>query len=226
MLPLKSREADFFPFWAVADNIRLPIYGGIQTMEREQQTEFRLLEEDVHRQLREGTSREAAPGIRLFHYVELPSFTDRTCFEVFRHGGTAVAVTQGQEETPATSARCEYIAVRTRWCFTQDLRAFESPVARVKHPRPFKPTLKIDKVSVARETIGEFLTRLAGITIPVMVLGQPIGCDGASYEFQVGDFWLGSRFSWWVKMPREWQPLESAVTDLLAYIQSCFSDDT
>jgi hypothetical protein len=95
-----------------------------------------------------------------------------------------------------------------------DSQAMRNPVERLKHPRPYPPTIEVDWVPIDRPVIEAVLAGLRANAIPLAVANAPMGCDGTSFELFVGDGFCNARITWWCNLPREWQKLQRSIAEL------------
>src|SRR5688500_6819085 len=96
----------------------------------------------------------------------------------------------------------------------EDNHAKSSPVERLKHPRPYQPTLETDWALLDAARLDAILSRIRHVRIPLSLADAIAGCDGTSFELAVGDFFCNARIGWWCEMPKEWQELAPVVTEL------------
>jgi hypothetical protein len=132
----------------------------------------------------------------LLQYLAMPSFTDTWCIDVVRTGE-------------------DLTAYYTVWRMTQDIEAFATAIERIKHPRPFIPTLASTQLEIGPNVLVSLLERFGQIEIPLLQTRNSICVDGASYELQIGDGWTGIMLQWHNDLPDEWPPeLQTLVREL------------
>jgi len=137
----------------------------------------------------------------------LPSFLDDFGWEVC------------QQTSRSNERRC--FAIRTTWRRHEDYGKCESPVERLKHiGTTLEPTIETETIELSSDLVDSFLDRFRSITLPAFVDLKSIGCDGTSYEFCFGRYFLSARYHWWETPPDEWKPLSEAVSEILKYLES------
>ena len=129
----------------------------------------------------------------LLQYLVRPSFTDTWCIDFVRTGD-------------------DLVAYYTVWRMTEDIHAFTTAIERLKHPKPYVPTLASAQMDVGTDSIESILRRLEQIQIPLRRTKNSISLDGVSFEMQIGDAWTGIMLQWHNELPDGWPP---GLADLL-----------
>lgn len=158
-------------------------------MEDLQQTEWFDLRERTWQHLRHKNHISRSKYVPLLQFLTIPSFSDTWCIDVVESDGITSAFL-------------------TTWNSTKDVRAFETGLERLKHPRPFVPSLQSTLLPVNSESIEGILKRFEDIAMPLKpARNSSIYLDGTSYELQFGEGHRGIRLSWHEDMPMDW-PIE------------------
>jgi hypothetical protein len=123
----------------------------------------------------------------LLQYLVMPSFTDTWCIDVVRTGD-------------------ELAAYHTLWRMTSDISAFATAIERLKHPKPYVPTLASTRIIIGSDVIESLLARLGRIQVPLQVTTNSISLDGVAFEIQIGDGWTGLMLQWHNVPPDGWSP--------------------
>ncbi len=121
----------------------------------------------------------------LFQYLVKPSFTDTWCIDFVRTGGNLAAY-------------------YTIWRMTEDVNVFTTASERLKHPKPYVPTLESTRMHDDTLSIALLLKRLEQIQIPLLGTKNAISVDGVSFEMQIGDGLTGVLLQWHNELPEEW----------------------
>jgi len=123
-------------------------------MEAEQSTEFSAVSKLAYEMLRLGTPFDPHRMVPLCQYLILPSFENPIKWEAIR-----VRSKQDADHTRLN-----------RICWRRDLdsEAFRSPVERLKHPRPYQPTIETNWVPIDQDQMDAILARCRAIRIPLM----------------------------------------------------------
>ena len=166
-------------------------------MEREFHDEWYALQQEALSALRACGSGERGYVV-IARALVLASFDDSRAYALLKP--------RGRKEAPELVKR--YV-----WRRTVDLGKFESPVVRLRYPRPLHPTVEADAERPLSST-GPLLARILDARVSPCVLDSPLGVDGVSYEVAFGDSSTRSTFRWWVTPPVGWEPFEQLVTDL------------
>lgn len=154
-------------------------------MEQLQQREWYELQSKTRQLLRRREHIRISKHRPLLQYLVMPSFTDTWCIDVVRTGETL----------------CAY---RTVWEMTQDINAFTTAIERLKHPRPFVPTIASTPMDIGPNALTPLLARFGQIQIPLRHTKHSICVDGVSFELQIGDGWTGIMLQWHNDLPDEW----------------------
>lgn len=167
-------------------------------MEQLQQFEWCELRSRTWRLLREREHILRSKHSPLLQFLVMPSFTDSWCIDLVSTDGTTAAF-------------------YTVWRMTYDIEAFSTAIERLKHPRPYLPTLESTKLDASSESIDAILERLSAIVVPLSRVRNSISLDGTLYELQIGDGWTGILLQWHNQTPNEWpREFHSIVDDLNA----------
>jgi hypothetical protein len=118
----------------------------------------------------------------------MPSFHDTWCIDIVRivRTGDVLAV------------------YHTTWRMTHDIEAFKTAIERLKHPRPYTPTLVSDRLAIDDGDVKSIFDRLDRIQIPLRSTRNSISLDGVSFELQIGDGCTGAMLQWHNDLPSEW----------------------
>jgi hypothetical protein len=168
--------------------------------------EFYAVRGSAYEALRFGRLIERHRSLFVCQFLILPSFDNPVSWDVIK--------VASRKEGAQTRL------YRSTWRMDVDERAMSSPVERLKHPRPYKPTLETDWVPVDAVKLDTVLSRIRSIRIPLMLAEASEGCDGTNFELAVGDSFCYARIGWWCQVPKEWQELVPAVTELERLFQS------
>jgi hypothetical protein len=169
-------------------------------MDREQMDEFYAVREAAYDALRLRTPIGRRRSVPTCQFLILPSFENPVSWDVIR----VVSRKDGAQTR----------LYRSCWRMDVDSQAMSSPVERLKHPRPYNPTLETDWVLIDKGKLDSILARFNAIQIPLTLAATRAGCDGTSFELTVGDFFCNARISWWCDLPEEWQELRPVVADI------------
>jgi hypothetical protein len=131
----------------------------------------------------------------LFQYLVRPSFTDTWCIDIVQTGD-------------------DFGVYHTIWRMTYDLAAFSTAIERLKHPRPYIPTLESIQVGPERLDAESVLTRISKIRLPLKLTKNRISLDGTSFEMQIGNGRNGMLLQWHNQLPEEWAELSNIVESL------------
>ncbi len=168
--------------------------------------EFYAVRESAFDTLRLGTLIDRHRSVPLCQFLILPSFENPISWDVIE------VVSRGEG--------AQTRLYRSTWRMDVDNQAMSSPVERLKHPRPYKPTLETDWVLVDANRLEVILSRIRSVRIPLMLANPAGGCDGTSFELAVGHFFCNARIGWWCDMPKEWQELVPVVNELERLFES------
>lgn len=177
-------------------------------MDREQMDEFNALRESAFDALRLGTCIDRHRSVPVCQLLILPSFENPISWDVIK-----VASRQGGAQNRL---------YRSCWRMDLDSQAMSSPVERLQHPRPFKPTLETEWVLIDSGKLTAILARLQGIRIPIAPSSAHAGCDGTSFELAVGDFFSNARIGWWCDLPEQWHELRTVIVELERLFESAW----
>lgn len=97
---------------------------------------------------------------------------------------------------------------------THDLEAFSTPIERLKHPRPYAPTLESIQFDPELLDAESVLTRIFKIRLPLKLTKNWISLDGTSFEMQIGNGTNGILLQWHNQLPDEWLELSEIVESL------------
>ncbi len=175
-------------------------------MHREQQDEFYLVRESAYDALHLGTMIERQRSVPMCQYLILPSFENPISWD-------AIGVVSRKDGA-------QIRLYRSCWRMDIDAQAMSSPVERLKHPRPYKPTLETDWVLLDRRKLEAFLERFTAVRIPLTLSTARAGCDGTSFELTVGNSFCNARIAWWQDLPEEWQALHPMIAGLESLFES------
>jgi hypothetical protein len=173
----------------------------VRSVEPEHWAEFDAVREAAYNGLRRGRYIEHARSLPACQYLVLPAFENAVSWDVMR----------GVERGAHTEIRLW----RSCWRMDQDARAFSSPMERLKHPRPYRPTVDVGWTLLDSSRIESIIACLRSIRVPLGVTNSHMGCDGVSYELSVGESFCNARICWWCDLPDEWLELGPVVADLV-----------
>lgn len=127
---------------------------GCHTMEPLQQQEWYELRSQTWQLRRRREHILRSKHRPLLQYLVMPSLTDTWCIDVVRTGeGLA--------------------AYHTVWRMTQGINVFATAIERLKHPRPYTPTVASTELDVGSDAVASMLARLGQIEIPFSKLRIP-----------------------------------------------------
>ena len=95
---------------------------------------------------------------------------------------------------------------------------------RLKHPRPYRPTVEVSSASIDAASIEGLIRRFQTIPVPLAVAEPTSGLDGTSYELEIGDPFRNARIAWWERLPQEWQALGPLVEEMRGLFESSWRD--
>jgi hypothetical protein len=167
----------------------------------------RLLHEGV-RLVRAGGG-EKLSATRVAQFITLPAFTPNESLEIFRRW------TRDRKQ--------EHLLVRTIWRLDLDSAKLETPVERLRHPRPLVPTIENEMRPIPESAVQEIEEMLGAITVPLQIRQAHVGCDGVSYELRVGSSFTETSVRWWYKPPEGWEPLADAFHRIVGRLQEMFA---
>lgn len=180
-------------------------------MDQEQIDEFYTIRESAFDALRLGTGIDRHRSVPICQLLILPSFENPISWDVIK-----VASRQAGAQTRL---------YRSCWRMDLDSQAMSSPVERLKHPRPFKPTLETEWVLIDSGKLAAILARLQDIRILLTPPNAPGGCDGTIFELAVGGFFCNARIGWWCDLPEEWHGLRPVVEELERFFEWAWERD-
>jgi hypothetical protein len=166
--------------------------------------EFVAVRAAVHEGLRNGAFIDRT-GWSCCRIVILPSFENCVAWDA--------RVIRKRRRPP------EHRLYRSCWRMDTDTQNLLSPLERLKHPRPYRPTVEVRATAIDGARIDELVQRFCGLPIPLGVAAPPIGCDGTSYELQLGHFFCHARIGWWNSLPAEWKAIEPLVDELISLFE-------
>ncbi len=166
-------------------------------MEQLQQQEWNELRSRTWRLLRQRDHILRSKHTPLFQYLVRPSFTDTWCIDIVQTGDVIGAY-------------------HTTWRMTHDLEAFSTAIERLKHPRPYVPTLESIQFDPELLDTESVLTRISKIRLPLKLTKNWISLDGTSFEMHIGNGTNGILLQWHNELPDEWLELSEIVESLNA----------
>ena len=169
-------------------------------METEQREEFYAIREEAYNGLQSGKYIDRFRSVSVCRYLILPSFENPVSWDVIR--------------VVARRAEAQTRLYRSCWRMDIDQQAMRSPIERLKHPRPYTPTIEVNCVSIDRNQVEAVLSQIRFKPIPLAIEHPPAGCDGTSFELALGDFFCNARIRWWCDLPTEWKDLKPVVAEL------------
>lgn len=104
------------------------------------------------------------------------------------------------------------------WHKAHDLHAFSTPVERLRHKIPYRPTIQERSSPIDIAQFEAMLQPLCKLHIPAYVQNSHIGLDGFSYEITMSDHTTSSCFRWWGTGPAAWRPLMDLYTQTWAWL--------
>jgi hypothetical protein len=126
----------------------------------------------------------------LFTLVELPSFKASASWTV----------------CAATKAEQKFTVHTKTWRSDVDLRIFESPLERLRHPKDLLPTVQEEVCEIPASEISRHEAALAGLRFaPYLAMPTSMYCDGTSYEFLSDVLFSSCRLTWHEDGPEEWR---------------------
>jgi hypothetical protein len=169
-------------------------------VDREQIDEFCTVRESAHAALRLGPRIDRHRSLPLCQFLILPSFENCISWDVLK--------------LDSRDSGAQTRLYRSCWRNDADTEAFRSPVERLKHPRPYSPTLETDWVLIEKDKLESILSRFRTIRIPLTLTTSHAGLDGTSFELALGDAFCNARITWWCELPEEWKELRPVVAEL------------
>jgi len=153
--------------------------------------EWCALEQQAMERLRRGCIPSGSGLQRKIQLLVLPSFTEASSWEICQE----------------TFENAEYVAIHSIWHRKADIAKLESPVVRLRHPRPLVPTIEARRWSLETAWVDARRKELTAFTIPAIVDSRGIGLDGTSYEVAFDAGLAQARYRWWHEPPSEWRAL-------------------
>lgn len=178
-------------------------------MDREQVDEFCAIREVVYDGLRLGKYIDRYRSVPVCQLLTLPSFENAFSWDVVR--------------VAASGAGAQTRLYRSCWRMDIDADAMRSPVERLKHPRPYPPTIDVDWVLIDRPRMELILESLRATPIPLVLANPTIGTDGVALELTVSQSFYNARISWWCELPEEWKQLRPIITELVHVFEQAWS---
>jgi len=179
-------------------------------MDFEHLEEFYAVRESVYEGLHSGLYVKGDTGWPLCRFLVLPALENAIGWDVL-----SLRV-RGKPAQPRLFRSC--------WRMDLDLHALGSPVERLKHPRPYRPTIEVSSTLIDAAKIEELIRRFYSIRVPLAVAKAPSGFDGTNYELELGHFFCRSRIAWWVRLPEEWEALAPVIEDLAGLFESSWQN--
>jgi hypothetical protein len=139
----------------------------------------------------------------------LPSFENPVCWDV-------LDIDFDDNDTAGTRLH------RTCWRMDVDSEALNDPIERLKHPRPYLPTMETDSADLDRATLQAVLAKFSEIPMRLNVKSSNMGCDGTTFEFACGHYFWNARLRWWNELPAEWQSLREPLQELQDLFESAW----
>jgi hypothetical protein len=127
-------------------------------------------------------------------------------FPSFRDG-RAIGIQSVTRRFPDRLRERGFDVVARTWRYSIDSAKLETPIERLKHPRPLLPTIDTQSARIEKLQVDSLIASLSQIRVPVHPLDASMGLDGTSFELQIGDHFCGSEFHWWSAYSGEWKPL-------------------
>lgn len=166
-------------------------------MEREQREEFVTVREEIYDGLRFGKYIDRSNLI--CQYLILPAFDNPVSWDLVRIN------------SPTSESQTRLY--RSCWRMDEDYRVMSSPVERMKHPRPFRPTIEVNSAPINPTVVDALAVRFQSVRVPLAVARSLIGCDGVGFELSFGSFFYHARIGWWRDLPEEWQELQPLIAE-------------
>ena len=164
-------------------------------MEQLQQQEWYELRSRTWRLLRQRDHILRSKHTPVFQYLVRPSFNDTWCIDIVKTGD-------------------EFGVYHTTWRMTHDLEAFSTANERLKHPRPYVPTLESTRFDLDLLDAETLLSHIHKVRLPLRLTKNWISLDGTSFEMQIGNGTNGILLQWLNQLPDEWQELSDIVESL------------
>lgn len=162
--------------------------------------DFAAVREAVYDGLRLGKYIDRHRSVPVCQYLGVPAFDNPFSWDLV--------------QIVSRRAAAQTRLYRACWRMDLDVRAMGSPVERMKHPRPFRPTVEVGWAPVGLAGVEALVARFRSIRVPLAVARPHFGCDGVSIELSVGDLFCNARIGWWCDIPDEWQELRPVVAEM------------
>ncbi len=172
-------------------------------MEKQQIEEWRILQEEAIKALRNNSRQE---GIRLLQLLVIPAFEPVTSYEILKIRSTRRAT--------------KYLGIFARWRRDVDIVKFTSPVEQLKYPALLNPTVEHQDFAITADEVGRILDSFKSVSVPPLAGDYAPGLDGTIYELELNNGLFQSRFCWWNEAPIEWQPLEVVFQSTLSKLDA------
>ncbi len=147
---------------------------------------------------------------RLFQIVKFPSFSSSVGWEVLR-------------ERDLKSKSDRFLGVRREWMFGEDIKKFETPVARLGYPKVVPPSILMTRFELSHELANRTMAGFEPLSVPVLFREATVGVDGTSWLFVSGDEWAGLELSWWEYLPGEWASTSKKIQTLFYELEQLHS---
>ncbi len=134
-------------------------------------------------------------------FLILPSFTDTIAVDIVR----------------SSDQLAGYV---THWRQTTDIKAFATPIERLKHPTRFIPTYDSSRVDISNDQLDSLLNQLATTRINLSPTTNSISVDGTSYELNSVSGYTGIQLRWHNQLPPDWSVLSPVVDAFQAMVTS------
>ncbi len=146
-------------------------------------------------------------GTHICQLLILPSFENSVSWDVTE--------TRAKENQPRW--------YRTCWRRDIDLEAFRSPVERLRHPRPYRPTIEAGWYPIDPGQFGALIEKFRATPIPLDASENIGGVDGTTYELAFSRYFTKARIRWWARMPEAWKPLEPIVIEMFELFEATWN---
>ncbi len=161
-------------------------------MEQLQQQEWYELRSRTWHLLRQRDHILRSKHTPVFQYLVRPSLSDTWCIDIVQTGD-------------------DLGVYYTTWRMTRDLEAFSTAMERLKHPRPYVPTIESTRFDFDSLGAESLLSRISKVRIPLELTRNWISLDGTSFEMQIGNGTNGILLQWHNRLPDEWLELSDTV---------------
>ena len=171
-------------------------------MEEFQQKEWNELTKHAMERLRKGNTPDLARVRQCFQILVMPSFEDHVSWEVCHDYKAEV-----------------YFAVCSIWHGGIDAAKLETPIVRLRHPRPLFPTIEVQQFPLQNEWAETALAALKSLSISATAEERGVGLDGVCYEIAFNVIGTSARYGWWCEPPVGWRPLNDWLQKVLASLE-------